>query len=147
MRQEQCVSGLDSHGFCLGGLITRLHTCGLSHFSRVQLFETPWTKPRQPPLSRGFSRQEYCSGLPCPPLGNLPDPGIEPASHLSPALADGFFTTSITWVIIFLSTLCFTNFRKTQKLDSSSPHAWSGAHLTGPDLECWPPLTKGPGPV
>jgi len=47
-------------------------------------------------MSMGFSRQEYCSGLPCPPLGNLPDPGIEPASHLSPALADGFFTTSTT---------------------------------------------------
>ena len=50
----------------------------------------------QAPLSKGFSRQEYWSGLPCPPPGDLPDPGIEPASLMSPALAGGFFTTSST---------------------------------------------------
>ena len=44
----------------------------------------------------GFSRQEYWSGLPCPPPGDLPDPGIEPASLMSPALAGRFFTTSVT---------------------------------------------------
>ena len=43
-----------------------------------------------------FPRQEYWSGLPCPP-GDLPDPGIEPASLMSPALASEFFTTSTTW--------------------------------------------------
>jgi len=41
----------------------------------------------------GFSRKEYWSGLPCPPPGDLPDPGIEPTSHMSPALASRFFTT------------------------------------------------------
>ena len=41
----------------------------------------------------GFSRQEYWSGLPFPPSGDLPDPGIEPASPISPGLAGGFFTT------------------------------------------------------
>ena len=46
-----------------------------------------------------FSRQEYWSGLPCPPPGNLPDRGIEPASLMSPALFGGFFSTSTTWVI------------------------------------------------
>ena len=46
----------------------------LSRFSRVQLWETPC----QAPLSMGFSRQEYWSGLPCPPSGDLLDPGIEP---------------------------------------------------------------------
>ena len=45
----------------------------------------------------GFSRQEYWSGLSCPPPGNLPDPGIEPRSHMSPALAGRFFTTNATW--------------------------------------------------
>ena len=45
----------------------------------------------------GFSRQEYWSGLPCPPRGDLPDPGMEPASLMSPALAGGFFTTSAAW--------------------------------------------------
>ena len=44
-----------------------------------------------------FSRQEYWSGLPCTPPGDLPDPVIEPASLVSPALAGGFFTTSATW--------------------------------------------------
>ena len=51
----------------------------------------------QAPLSMGFSRQEYWSGLPCPPPGDLPDPGIEPTSLMSPALAGGFFTNSATW--------------------------------------------------
>ena len=50
-----------------------------------------------PPLSMEFSRQEYWSGLPFPPLGDLPDPGMEPVSLLSPALAGRFFTTSATW--------------------------------------------------
>ena len=45
----------------------------------------------------GFLRQEYWSGFPCPPPGYLPDPGIESSSLMSPALADGFFTTSATW--------------------------------------------------
>ena len=45
----------------------------------------------------GFSRQEYWSGLPCPPPGDLPHPGIEPVSLVSPAVADEFFTTSATW--------------------------------------------------
>ena len=44
---------------------------------------TPCTAARQAPLSRGFSRQEYWSGLPCPPPGHLPDPGVEPASLMS----------------------------------------------------------------
>ena len=52
-----------------------------------------WAVARQSPLFMGFSRQEYYSWLPYPPLGDLPDPGIEPASLMSPALADGFFTT------------------------------------------------------
>ena len=52
----------------------------LSHLSRVQLFVTPWTVAHQAPLSKGFSRQEHWSGLPFPPPGDLPDPGIEPES-------------------------------------------------------------------
>ena len=71
--------------------------CMLSHFSYVQLIVTLWTAAHQALLSMGFSRQEYWSGLPCSPLGDLPNPGIEPASPMSPALAGGFFTTSATW--------------------------------------------------
>ena len=48
--------------------------------SRVQLFATPWTIAHQAPLSMGFSRQEYWSGLPFPSPGDLPNPGIEPRS-------------------------------------------------------------------
>ena len=67
----------------------------LSHFGRVRLCDP--MDCSQPPLSMGFSRQEYWSGLPCPPPGDLPNPGIEPVSLMSPALAGGFFTTSATW--------------------------------------------------
>ena len=55
---------------------------------------TLWTVARQAPLSMGFSKQEYWSGLPCPPPGDLPDPGIKPMSLTSPALAYGLFTTT-----------------------------------------------------
>ena len=54
--------------------------CVLNDFSPVQLFATLWTIPLQAPLSMGFSRQEYWSGLPLPSLGDLPDPGIKPGS-------------------------------------------------------------------
>ena len=57
----------------------------LSCLSHVWLFATPWTVARQAYLSIGFSRQEYWSGLPCPPPGDLPDPGIKLTSFISPA--------------------------------------------------------------
>ena len=71
--------------FSLKKLVKRLRAylylclcaCVLSHFGHVQLFVTPWTVARQAPLSMGFSRQEYWSGLPCPLPGDLLDPGIE----------------------------------------------------------------------
>ena len=69
----------------------------LSWFSHVQLFETPWTVARQAPLSMGFSRQEYWSGLPCPPPGDLLNPGTESMSLMSHSLAGEIFTTSATW--------------------------------------------------
>ena len=65
-------------------------------FSHFQLFATLCTVARQASLSMGFSRQEYWSGLPCPPPGDLPDPGTELLSLMSPALVGGFFTTSAT---------------------------------------------------
>ena len=69
----------------------------LSLFSHVQLFVIPWTVAHQAPLSMGFSRQEYWSGLPRPPPGDLPNPGFELASLMSPAFAGGFFTTGTAW--------------------------------------------------
>ena len=57
-----------------------MSVCVLSHFSHVQLFLTPWAVAHQAPLSMGFFRQEYWSGLPCPPPGALPSLGIKPRS-------------------------------------------------------------------
>ena len=64
--------------------------------SRVQFIATPWTVACQTPLSMGFSRKQYWSGLPFPIPGDLPNPEIEPMSLMSP-LAGWFFTTSATW--------------------------------------------------
>ena len=71
------------------GYIPVMCMCVLSCFSRVWLFVTPWTVACQVPLSMGFSRQEYCSGLPCPSPGGFRNPGIKPRSL---AFAGGFFT-------------------------------------------------------
>ena len=60
----------------------------------------PRTVAHQASLSMEFSRQEYWSGVPFPPTGDLPDPEIEPEFLMSPALASGFFTTSATWETI-----------------------------------------------
>ena len=81
------------------------HACVrvLSHFSPVQLFAAPWTVAHQAPLSMGFSRQEYGRRLPCPPAGDLPDPGMEPRSLMSPVLANEFFTTSAARDCTFLT--------------------------------------------
>ena len=62
--------------------------------SRVCLFVTPWTVAHQAPLSLGFPMQEYWSGLPFPSPGDLPNPGIEPASPVCPALVGRFFTAA-----------------------------------------------------
>ena len=64
-----------------------MHVCMVSHFSCVQLCVTLWTVTCQAPLSMRFSRQEYWSGLPCLPLGHLLNPGTEPTTLTSPALA------------------------------------------------------------
>ncbi|XDA85953.1 hypothetical protein R6Z07F_015710 [Ovis aries] len=69
--------------------------CMLRHFRRVQLFATPEEPTRL--LCLGFCWQEYWSGLPCPPPGDLSNPGIEPTSLMSPESAGEFFTISITW--------------------------------------------------
>ena len=65
-------------------------------------FATPWTVARHAPLSMGFPRQEYWSGLPFPSLGDLPNPGIKPVSLGSPALTGGFFINWATW-----ETICY----------------------------------------
>ena len=71
------------------------------HVSHVRLFETLGIVALQAPLSMEF----FWSGLPCPPSGDLPGPGIEPVSLVSPALAGGFFTTSAKMGHQFLKLL------------------------------------------
>ena len=62
-----------------------MHAKSLQSSSRLRFFVTLWTTVCQAPLSLGFSRQEYWSGLPCPPSGDLPDPGVKSESPASPA--------------------------------------------------------------
>jgi len=81
---------------------------------------TLWTVARKAPLSMGFSRQEYWSGLPCLPPGDLPDRGIELVSLMSLALAGGFFTTSTSWLYTHLKTKNKTWFKRIHVLYSTS---------------------------
>ena len=91
----------------------------LSCFSHVQLFETPWTVAHQAPLSMGFSRQEHWSGLPFHTPGYLTEPGVELTSLVSPALADGFFTTSPIRVSVQFSCSVVPTLR--DPMDCSTP--------------------------
>ena len=81
-----------------GCYITRV-TCACYIPCCVRLFMTPRDVVARLLCPWGFSRQEYWSGLPCAPLGDLPKPGIEPTSFMSPVLADVFFTTRATWEV------------------------------------------------
>ena len=81
-------------------VLLSLSACVPSHFSHVWLGATLETVARQAPLSMGFSRQEYCSGVLCPPPGDLPDPGIKFTSLVSSAFGGRFFTTRATWEVV-----------------------------------------------
>ena len=72
--------------FLLLIVVNYLCACMPSHSNCVQLFATPWTIAHQAPLSMEFSRQEYWSGLLCPPPGNLSNPGIDPMSPVAATL-------------------------------------------------------------
>ena len=86
-----------SSSFSFPSLLPRLRflLCACCCFTHVRLFATLWTVARQAPLSMGFSRQEYCSGLPCPAPGDLPNLGIKPVSLTS--LPGRFSITRVTW--------------------------------------------------
>ena len=74
--------------------MSRISNCWCPQsFSNVQFFVTPWTGARQAPVSMGFSRQEYWSGLPFPAAGDLPDPEIECVSLASLVMGGRFFST------------------------------------------------------
>ena len=91
--------------------------------SRVILCATLWIVACQVPLSLGFSRQEYWSGLPCPSPGDLPNPGILPMSLMSPTLAHGCFIISSTWEAL-PSSIWFSSVAKSC-LTLCNPMDWS----------------------
>ena len=85
-------------GWCLGKMSLRRCVCVcVSHSVMSNCLQPHGLYPDRLLCPWGFSWQEYWSGLPLPPQGDLPDPGIEPMSFMSPALAGRFFTTSATW--------------------------------------------------
>ena len=90
------TSGIYSSVLCLQITVTLcVCLCVLAHsqlLNHVRLFETPWAVTYQAPLTMGFSRQEYSSGLLFPSPGDLPNPGIKPAFS---TLAGGFFTAEL----------------------------------------------------
>ena len=103
---------------------------------------TPWTAAHQVPLSMGFSRQEYWSRLPCPPPGDLPNPGMEPTSPESPALQVDSLPLCHQGSLSFYGYILFLFFRfKKMFLSLGFPwflretvswHEWSG--FTGPTI-------------
>ena len=100
--------------------------CMLSHFGHVQLFGTPRAVAYQAHMSMGFSGQEYQSGLPCPPPGDLPNPGFEPASLTSPTLAGRFFNSSTTWATTVVVVQSISHVQLLQPMDCILPG--SSAH-------------------
>ena len=82
---------------------------------------TLWTVARQAPLSMGFSRQVYWSGLQYPPPGDLPNPEIESAPLTSPALAGRFFIMSITWEAQTEAERELNNWPSVSKLETGRP--------------------------
>ena len=135
----------------------------LIHFRCIWLFATPWTVARQVLLSMGFPRQEYWNGLPFPPPGNLPDPGVEPTS---PTLVGGFFTTEppgkpipfITYGVTGCLWRCSTwsvflpiktwLYKNPSSLDLTLQHVaillvlqfWLVLYLLAPSLTYWVPI-------
>ena len=84
---------LMKHRYWVQHYVNKIHHAKCVHvFSVMSNLAAPWTVAHQAPLSLGFSRQGYCSRLPFPTPGDLPDPGIEPTSPMSPVPAGGFFT-------------------------------------------------------
>ena len=104
------------------GVCSHSHLCVCVCSVVSNSFATPSTVAWQASLSMGFSRQEYWNGLPSPSPGDLPDPGTEPTSPVSPALASGFFTTGATWEVLgrvfFWFMLCH---RLLKFLEQSTP--------------------------
>ena len=130
--------------------------CALSHFSCVQIFVTSCTLARQAPLSMGFSRQEHWSGFLCPPPGDLPDPGIEPMSLMSPALAFQLLLlevisscNSVDFIVLILMKKGLksreTTYNDNLKFYIITSHFLKAIHFYSRivDLQCWVGIAQG----
>ena len=107
----QKINALKIFFFLRFGHIALYATCACT-FSHIQLFATPWTVARHAPLSMGFSRHEYWSGLSFPPPGDFPDPGIELLSLVSPVLeADSLPAEPLGKPLRYVEILPFCIFR------------------------------------
>ena len=95
---------------CGGGIVTKLCLTPV----------IPWTVAHQAPLSMGFPRQEYCSGLPFPSPGDLLNPGIEPASLASHALASRFFTMTPSGKPYYIRLQCNNGLQLRELLETDS---------------------------
>ena len=105
------------------------HGMAYAH-SCVWLFVTPWTvHPTSLLYPWDFSWQEHWSGLPFPSPGDLPNPGIDPESLMSPASADGFFTTSTTW------EACYWPIKGEQRPPGKQRHSYQARYLRSDCLE------------
>ena len=141
-------------GFPGGSVVKNMsamqHMGMLSLSNCVRLFVTQWT--HQVPLSVGFSKQEYWSGLSCPPPGDLPNPRTKPMPLTSPALASRLFTTRATWEdpMLLLLLSCFSRvwlvetpwtaaYQAPLSMGFSRQEYWSGLPLASPE----DPMRKG----
>ena len=85
-----------------------------------------WTIAHQAPLSMGFFRQEYWSGLPCLPPEDLPDSGIKPLSFLSPAVAGKFFMASATWEVAHILIVCLLTLQQKWREEDVAVDVYQG---------------------
>ena len=119
---------------CLGLSYSQIAPCvrcvRAKSLTHVRFCETSGTAACQAPLSTGFSRQGYWSGLPLPSLGDLPNPGVEPAPLTSPALASGSFTTSATWEARSVPCCCCCHFSRVRLCTTPE----TAAHQAPPSL-------------
>ena len=112
----------------------------LSHFSHVRFFATLWTTACQAPLSMGFSRQEYWSGLPCPTPGNLPDPRIEPSLLCLLHWQVGSLILAPSWVSVQFSHSVVSDSLWPHELEHARPPCPSqtpGVHPNSCPLSRW----------
>ena len=104
--------------------------CVPSCFSSAQVFATRWTVTCQVPLSMGFSRQEYWSGLTFPSSEDIPNPGTEPASLISHLLACRFHTTTATWLLGIKSQIFYWGNTVSTKLSSILSSFFGHIHVS-----------------